>query len=200
MMISIRKGSKTTFSLMLFIAVIVVLTYFINQSQSSFFYRIRLMLESSYMLGGYHRFVLSMCFWTLLISSVLKVIFLRKTGFYVIGSFGVPLIFSACAFVCCLIVSSTGLDMRWFWLVYYIGLIICLRIDFGKMSDIKGAGSRNYKPFFKDLYKSSNYGDSQADIIILQTSKIALIIVLVLSIVSLVVYCVQYRNLLPFFK
>lgn len=199
-MISIRKGTKSTVLLIVFVVAVFALTYFFNRAQGGFFYKIKAMLDSKSMLSGYHIWILNIGFAVLLLSSVFKVIFLRKTGFHVIGAFGIPLVFSACALICGLIIMSVGLNVRWFWLVYYIGLIICHRVEFGKMSDIKGAGTKNYKPFFKDLFESSNYSDSRLDIIVLQTSKIALIFTLTLLIVSLVVYCIHYRGLLPFFN
>lgn len=86
-------------------------------------------------------------------------------------------------------------NIIWFWLFYYAGLIICIRIAYGRLSGIKGAGPSKMKQLFTNP-PSKNDGDiSIIDRIVLYVTQIVMLTVWFALLISTIVFCIQYKQI-----
>lgn len=199
-MTSVRKTSGATITLYFFFAAIIVLTILSGRWDSEFIYRMNLILGSRPRIGVVHSIVLAASFWLLLIASTIDTIFRDKKGFAVLGAFGIPIVASCCVAVWAMISMSTYVDLRWFWLFYYVMILICTKLSFNMISKAKGGGSNKIKDFFKTPPSKCDADVNIVDRYVLFSSKAVLLTFWFIQIILIIVFCVQYREIFPFTK
>lgn len=194
-MTTVRKTSKTTVTLIILAIGLALLMRWCGTLSGEFFYKMEFLLNSKTQIGGFHSFLIRLSFWLLLIASGIEAVYREKNGVYALGSFGVPIIFSACVAVWGLVATSTRVNILWFWLFYYIGLILCVRISYSRLSNIKGAGPSKIKLLLKSP-PSKNDGDiSIIDRSVLYVVRIMMLVVWFVILISTIVYCIQYKQI-----
>ena len=194
-MTSARKAAKTTATLVVLIIGITILMRWCETLSDGFIYQTNLLLNSKSQIGGYHSFIVSLSFWLLLISSGIDAVFKGKSGVYIIDSFGVPITFSLCVAVWGLAAVSTQVNIDWFWLFYYVGLIICIRIAYGRISNIKGAGPSKIILFLKSAPSKNDSEVSIIDRCILYVTKVVMLMNWFALILSCIIFCAQYNQI-----
>ncbi len=197
-MTTVRKASGTTITLYIFIAAIIVLTKLSTRWDVEFIYRMNLILGSRPRIGAFHSLVLAVSFWTLLIASGVDTIYRDKKGFAVLGAFGIPIVLSGCVAIWALISMSAYVDLRWFWLFYYVMMLICTKLSFNKISKAKGGGPAKIKEFFKTPPSKCDANVNIIDRYVLFSSKAVLLGFWFLQIILIIVFCIQYREIFPF--
>lgn len=154
------------------------------------------LLNSKAQIGGFHSLLIHVSFWVLLIASGIEAVYREKNGVYILGAFGVPIIFSTCVAVWGLVATSTRVNILWFCLFYYAGLIICVRILYNRLSNIEGAGPSKIKLLLKSP-PSKNDGDiSIIDRSFLYFTKIAMLVDWFALLIAAIVFCIQYKQIL----
>lgn len=130
-----------------------------------------------------------------MIASGIEAVYREKNGVYALGSFGVPIIFSLCVAVWGLVATSTRVNILWFWLFYYVGLILCARVSYGRLSNIKSVGPSKIKLLLKSP-PSKNDGDiSIIDRSVLYAAKIMVLVIWFAILIATIVYCIQYKQI-----
>lgn len=194
-MTTVRKTAKTTVTLIILATGLALLMRWCGTLSGEFFYKMEFLLNSKTQIGGFHSFLIRVSFWLLLIASGIEAVYREKNGAYVLGSFGTPIIFSMCIAVWGLVATSSRVNMLWFWLFYYAGLIVCVRISYSRLSNIKGAGPSKIKHLLKSP-PSKNDGDiSIIDRRVLYVTQIILLIAWVALLIATIVFCIQYKQL-----
>lgn len=193
-MTTVRKTTKTTVTLIILALGLALLMRWCGTLSGEFFYKMEALLSSKVQIGGFHSFLTPLSFWLLLIASGIESVYREKSGVYAVGSFGVPIIFSACVAVWGLVATSTRVNIMWFWLFYYVGLIICVRIAYGKLSSIKGSGPAKIKLFLKSPPAKNDGNVSLVDRTVLYIARVVLLADCIALFVSAVVFCVQNRH------
>ena len=194
-MTTVRKTAKTTVTLIILAVGLALLMRWCGTLSGEFFYKMASLLNSKTLIGGFHSFLIRLSFWLLLIASGIEAVYREKNGVYALGSFGVPIIFSACVAVWGLIATSTRVNILWFWLFYYVGLILCVRISYSRLSNIKGAGPSKIKLLVKNP-PSKNDGDvSIIDRCVLYGAKIVLLVDWFALLIAAIVFCLQYKQI-----
>lgn len=194
-MTTVRKTTKTTVTLIILAVGLALLMRWCGTLSGEFFYKMEALLISKAQIGGFHSFLIPLSFWLLLIASGIESVYREKSGVYAFGSFGVPIIFSACVAVWGLVATSTRVNILWFWLFYYIGLIICVRISYSRLSNIKGAGPSKIKLLLKSP-PSKNDGDvSIIDRSVLYVAKIVMLVDWIAVLIAAIVFCIQYKQI-----
>ena len=197
-MTSVRKTSGTTVTLFIFIVTIVVLTRLSNRWDSDFISQMNLILSSRPRIGAFHSIVLGVSFWLLLIASTFDAVFREKKGLDILSAFGIPIIFSGCIAIWGLVVISSYVDLRWFWLFYYVVMLICTKLSFNKISKAKGGGPTKINEFFKTPPSKCDTEVSIVDRYVLFSAKAVLLVLWFLQIIMIIAFCVQYREIFPF--
>lgn len=194
-MTTVRKTAKATVTLIILAIGLTLLMRWCGTLPGEFFYKIESLLNSKTQIGGFHSFLIRLSFWLLLIASGLEAVFREKNGVYILTSFGVPIFFSMCVAVWGLVATSTRVNILWFWLFYYAGLIICVRILYSRLSNIKGAGPSKIKLLMKSP-PSKNDGDiSIIDRCVLYVAQIAMLVDWFTLLIFTIVYCIQYKQI-----
>lgn len=194
-MTTVRKMTKTTVTLIILAVGLTLIMRWCRTLPGEFFYKMEYLLRSKTQIGGFHSFLIPVSFWLLLIASGIEAIYCEKNGVYVLSPFGTPLIFSMCVAVWGLVATSTRVNILWFWLFCYVGLIICVRIAYGRLSNIKGAGPSKIKLLLKSP-PSKNDGDvSIIDRSVLYVAKIVMLVDWFALLISTIVFCIQYKQI-----
>ena len=194
-MTTVRKTAKTTVTLITLVIGLVLLMRWCGTLSGDFFYKMEALLNSKAQIGGFHSLLIHVSFWILLIASGIEAVYCEKDGVYTLTSFAVPIIFSMCIAVWGLVAVSTRVNILWFWLFYYVGLFICVRISYGRLSKIKGAEPLKTELLLKNP-SSKNDGDvSMIDRSVLYVAKIVMLVDLLALSTSVIVFCVQYKQL-----
>lgn len=194
-MTTVRKTAKTTVALIILTIGLALLMRWCGTLSGEFFYKMESLLNSKAQIGGFHSLLIRLSFWLLLIASGIEAVYREKNGVYALGSFGVPIIFSACVAVWGLVATSTRVNKLWFWLFYYVGLILCVRISYSRLSNIKGAGPSKIKLLLKSP-PSKNDGDiSIIDRSVLYVAKIVLLGDLFALLIASIMFCIQYKQI-----
>ena len=182
-MTTVRKTAKTTVTLLVLAIGLALLMRWCRTSYGVFFYNMEALLISKARIGRFHNFLIPFSFWLLLIESVIEVIYREKNGVHALSSFGVPFIFSMCIAVWGLAAASTWVNILWFWLFYYVGLFICIRISYKRLSSIKGAGP------------SKNNGNvSIVDRTVLHAVKIVMLVDWFAILIAAIMLCIRYKQ------
>jgi len=84
-------------------------------------------------------------------------------------------------------------NIQWFWLFYYVGLIVCIKIVYGRISGIKGAGDSKIQIFLKTPLSKNDADVSIVDHIVLYVCKVALLFDWFMLFASFVVFCIQNK-------
>lgn len=197
-MTTVRKTSGITLTLYIFIAVIIVLTKLSAGWNGVFFERMNLILGSRVRIGTIHSVVLAISFWLLLIASTVDTIYRDRKGFSILGAFGIPIIFSGCVAIWVLISMSAYVDLRWFWLFYYIMMLICTKLSYKKISKSKGGGPTRVKEFFKTPPSKYDADVKIVDRYVLFSVRAVSLAFWFLQIVLIIAFCVQYQEIFPF--
>lgn len=194
-MTTVRKTAKTTVTLTIVAVGLALLMRWCRTLQGEFFYKMETLLISKAQIGGFHGFLIPVSFWMLLIASGIEAIYREKNGIYVLGAFGTPIIFSLCVAVWGLVATSTSVNILWFWLFYYVGLVICVRISYSRLSNIKDAGPSKIKLLLKSP-PSKNDGDiSIIDRGVLYAAKIMMLADWFALMISTIGFCIQYKQI-----
>lgn len=194
-MTTVRKMTKTTVTLIILAVGLTLLMRWCGTLSGAFFYKMEALLNSKAQIGGFHGFLIPLSFWLLLVSSGIETVYREKSGVYALGSFGAPIIFSACVAVWGLVATSTRVNILWFWLFYYVGLIVCIRISYSRLSNIKGAGPSKIK-LLVESPPSKNDGDvSIIDRCVLYGAKIILLVNWFALLIAAIVFCLQYKQI-----
>lgn len=194
-MTTVRKTAKTTVTLIILAIGLALLMRWCGTLSEEFFYKMESLLNSKTQIGEFHSFLIRLSFWLLLIASGIEAVYREKNGVYALGSFGVPIIFSACVAVWGLVATSTRVNILWFWLFYYVGLILCVRISYSRLSNIKGAGPSKIKLLLKSP-PSKNDGDiSIIDRSVLYVVRIMMLVIWFAILISTIVYSIQYKQI-----
>ena len=138
-MTNVRKMSKTAFSLLFFVILFAVLMSLSHSATGGVFYKLNEILSSKRMIGGYHSFIITLSFWILLIAGFIDSALRELSGIYVLTSFIIPIVLCVIVFFISLVGLAAYIDIRIFWMLYYIGEIICVRVMFNKISYLKEA-------------------------------------------------------------
>lgn len=195
---TVRKIAKTTFSLLILALGMLILTRWCNAQSDGFAYRIRLLLWSKAQIGSVHSFLVSFSFWMLLLSSAVDSVFREKSGLYIFDSFGIPIALFSYVAIWVAFARSANIDIRWFWLFYYIVLIICMKISFNGLSNIKGGGASKLKVFLKTPPKENDVDVHIFDRYVLWVVRAILLFLWFSSFVALVIFCIQHRQIFGF--
>lgn len=194
-MTTVRKTTKTTVTLIVLIIGIVLLMRWCGTLSEDFFLKLARLLNSRSQIGGFQSFLISISFWFLLVEGGIEAIFHEKNGIYILGSFGVPIIFSLCVAVWGLAATSTRVNITWFLLFYYVGLLVCIRIAYGRLSGIKGAGPAKFKKLLTNP-PSKNDGDiSIIDRNVLYVAQILLLTTWFALLISTIVFCIKHKQI-----
>ena len=194
-MTTVRKTAKTTVTLIILAIGLALLMRWCGTLSGEFFYKMEFLLSSKTQIGGFHSFLIRLSFWLLLIASGIEAVYREKNGVYALGSFGVPIIFSACVAAWGLVATSTRVNILWFWLFYYVRLILCVRISYSRLSNIKGAGPSKIKLLLKSP-PSKNDGDiSIIDRSVLYVVRIMMLVIWFAILISTIVYSIQYKQI-----
>ena len=196
-MTTVRKTAKTTVTLIILAIGLALLMRWCGTLSGEFFYKMESLLNSKTQIGGFHSFLIRLSFWLLLIASGIEAVYREKNGVYALGSFGVPIIFSAFVAVWGLVATSTRVNILWFWLFYYVGLILCVRISYSysRLFNIKGDGPSIIKLLLKSP-PSKNDGDiSIIDSSVLYVAKIVLMGDWFALLIASIVFCIQYKQI-----
>lgn len=195
-MTTVRKTTKTTVTLIILAVGLALLMRWCETLPGEFFYKMGVLLNSKEQIGGFHSFLIPLSFWLLLIASGIDSIYREKSGVYAFASFSTLIIFSMCVAVWGLVATSTRVNILWFWLFYYVGLFICVRILYSRLSGIKGAGPSKIKLLLKSPPSKNDENISIIDRSVLYTAKIVMLIDWFALLISTVVFCIQYKQLL----
>ena len=195
-MTTVRKTTKTTVTLIILAVGVALLMRWCGMLPGKFFYKMRALLYSKAQIGGGYSFLIFLSFWLLLIVSEIEVIYREQTGVHAVGSFGAPIIFSICVAVWGVVATSARVNTLWFWLFYHVGLIICIRIAYNRLSNIKGAGSSKIKLLVKSPPSKSDDDISLIDRSVLYITKIVMLVDWFALLISVIVFCVQYKHIL----
>ena len=194
-MTTVRKTAKTTVTLIILAVGMALLMHWCGTLSGEFFYKMEALLNSKGQIGGFHSFLIHVSFWLLLIASGIETVYREKSGVYALGPFGAPIIVSACGAVWGLVATSTRVNILWFWLFYYVGLVVCIRISYSRLSNIKGAGPSKIKLLVKSP-PSKNDGDvSIIDRSVLYGAKIVLLCDWFALLIAAIVFCIQYKQI-----
>lgn len=194
-MTTVRKMTKMSVTLIILAVGLALPMRWCGTLSGEFFYKMESLLNSKTQIGGFHSFLISLSFWGPLIASGIETVYHEKNGVYALGPFGVPIIFSMCVVVWGLVATSTRVNILWFWLFYYIGLIICVRISYSRLSNIKGAGPSKIKLLLKSP-PSKNGGDiSIIDRSVLYVAKIMMLVDWFTLLIATIVFCIQYKQI-----
>lgn len=194
-MTTVRKMSETTVTLIILAVGLTILMRWYGTLSGEFFYKMEALLNSKAQIGGFHSFLISLSFWLLLVASGIETVYREKNGVYAMGPFGAPIIFSAGVAVWGLVATSTRVNILWFWLFYYVGLIVCIRISYSRLSKTKGAGPSKIKLLVKSP-PSKNDGDvSIIDRSVLYVGKIVLLVDWFALLITAIVFCIQYKQI-----
>ena len=194
-MTTVRNATKTTATLITLIIVIALLTHFFGKLTREPFYGMGALLRSKTLIGGFHSALLSISFWLLLMASGVEAIFRENSGVYIFGSFRTPLIFSLCFAVLGIIALLARINIIWFWLFYFIGLIVCVKIAFGGLSRIKGAGPSKIKLFFTSPPSKNDADVSIVDRWVLYVVRFVMLVDWFALLLSFVIFCIQNRHI-----
>lgn len=192
---TVRDMAKTTVTLMVFIGVVILFALRCANLPMDFFHKINMLLRSRSLLGPVHNLILGASFWCLLLVSGLDAVYHEKTGLEIVGAFSIPLLFSLCVAAWGYGSLSAHMDIRWFWLFYYVVLIVCLKVSLTKLTRVRGAGSSRIALFFKDLTAPNDTDVSDLDFYVVRVAKVVLLAVWLILLVAAAAYCVQNRSL-----
>lgn len=194
-MTTVRKMAKTTVTLIILAIGLTLLMRWCGTLSGVFFYKMESLINSKTQIGGFHSFLIRFSFWLLLIASGLEAVYREKNGVYILTSFGVPIVFSMCVAVWGLVATSTRVNILWFWLFYYAGLIICVRILYSRLSNIKGTGPSKIKLLMKSSPPKNDGDISIIDRSVLYGAKIAMLVDWFALLIFTFVYCIQYKQI-----
>lgn len=194
-MISVRKAAKTTAALIFLIMGITALMHWCGTRSEGFLYQANLLLNSKNQIGVFHSFAVSRAFWLLIVSSGVEAVFKEKSGIYIIGSFGVPIIFSLCVATWGIAATFVRVNITCFWLFCYASLIIFVRVAYGRLSNIKGAGPSQITLFVKNVPSKNDSDVSIIDRSVLYVAKAVMLVGWFAVLISSVVFCVQYKQI-----
>ena len=188
---NVRKTSKTVITLMIFILGIWLLSSWCSTLRGSFFQNIYRLLGTEYRIGGYNSVLLKISFWLILYASGLIAIYKSKNGFAVLGAFAIPLLFSCAICLWAVILQIICIDIRWFWLFYYVAIAFCVRQSFKKLID--DLTLNRIKLFLKSIAKEKKITGSHIDYYTIYVSSAILLAVWFLLVISVIVFTIQYR-------
>lgn len=197
-MMTVRKTANTTFTLIILTFGIIILTHWCDAQHAGFFYRMRLLIGTKVQIGSLHSLVVSFSFWMLLLSSAVDSVFREKSGLYIFDSFGIPIALFSYVAIWVAFARSANIDIRWFWLFYYIVLIICMKISFNGLSNTKGGGASKLKVFLKTPPKENDVDVHIFDRYVLWVVRSILLFLWFISFVALVIFCIQHRQIFGF--
>lgn len=193
-MTTVRKASEATLTLSIFVAGLIILEKMCDKWDAEFLYRMNWILSTRVRIGTIHSIVLTVSFWLLLITSAIVTIYHDRKGFAIFGAFGIPIVFSGCMAIWVLIPMFEYIDLRWFWLFYYVMMMICTKLSYNKIAKLKGGGPIRIKEFFKTPPSKYDVSISMLDRYVLFLCKSALLMLWFLQIILIVVFCIQYRT------
>lgn len=188
-MTNVRKMSKTTFSLLFFVILVVVLMSLSQSATGGVFYKLNELLSSKRMIGGYHSFLITLSFWILLIAGFVDSALRELKGIYVLTSFIIPIVLNVIVFFVSLIGLASIIDVRVFWALYYIGEIICIRVMFNKLSHLNVAKPFGMIDFAKGMFKEQEItGLNTIDFFVVFWSRIIVLVDWILLLISFSIY------------
>ncbi len=138
-MTSVRETTKTTVTLLVFAVGVALLMRWCGTLRGAFFFQMKSLLHSRAQIGRLHSFLISLSFRLLLTASCIEAVYNKRRGVNALGSFEFPMVFSACVALWGIAATSVRVSIPWFWLFYYVGLMICVRITYRRISSIKVA-------------------------------------------------------------
>lgn len=182
-MISVRKASKTTISLIAFIVVFLFLVCWISSLSGITLFKLNRIVDSRKQLGVFHSLIIGITFWCLLIADGLDAVYLEKSGLHLLRSFTSLFVLTFILFVAAATFNYT--NIRLFWLCYYIITIISLKISIEKIKKIEDT------LLSSNLTKVNEDTAGKLDCKTIWFSKSTLQIVWRVLIGSFVVFCIQ---------
>lgn len=192
-MTNVRKMSKTAFSLLFFVILFAVLMSLSHSATGGVFYKLNEILSSKRMIGGYHSFIITLSFWILLIAGFIDSALRELKGIYVLTSFIIPIVLCVIVFCISLVGLATYIDIRVFWLLYYIGEIICIRVMFNKISYLKEAKPFGMIAFAKGMFKEQDItGTNSTDFFVVFWLRIIIFVDWILLLISFAIYILNY--------
>lgn len=194
-MTSVRKAAKTTVTLIILLIGIVVLTNYCETKAGDFFYKIERLMDSKNQIGALHSFIISFSFMLLLIAAVIDSVFRDKVALSVLGSFSLVITISVCVAVCAIYMKLSRESYVWFWLLYYIGLIVCSRMAYGRVSGITGAGPAKIALLLKSTPSKNDSSASIIDRTVIYALQIVMIFDQYTLIIGAAVYCIQNKHI-----
>lgn len=192
---NVRKSSASTLSVMIVFALIVAIRYLIRMIWTDFYVMVEYHVSTISQMGGFHSFIMSFSFWLLLISSAVNAIYNNKPFFRVINAFLVPLLFSTGVVLTIIVYRSLYTDLRWFWLVYYVGMIACLRVSFNRINNPTNLNSSKIIPFLKVYFQKAGFQGNVVDYHVLGLLRTIVAGTFFISIISFAAYCISNREM-----
>lgn len=186
---TVKHTSKTTATLIVFILGLVALTKWCDTLPDQVINNIQHILNTKVMLEPFFAVVQSVSFWILLIVSVVYAIMEGCSGFKVFRAFSVPITISIIAIIGTFI---PGIGFHWFWTGYFVLLILGIKNAFKKMSSLNKSDDKII-PFAKGLGKRPNIEGNAVDFYVVYVTKILLLVLFIVIILSLIVYCIINR-------
>jgi len=195
MMTNVRKMTLTTVALIACTALVVLITYWCRSLLRDFFYSMNSLLGTKARIGMFHSIILSFSFWCFLITPGIEAV-LREMNWKNIYEVFIPqLVFSGSIIIWGIIATSTRVNTIWFWIFYHVGLIIGIRSSFVRITKVSGGGSSKLKLFIKDPLSKNDLHVSIIDRGVMCGSKVFLLVSIALLLFSLILLCIQYKQI-----
>lgn len=190
---TVGEVSRMTMTLAGIICGLLLLKYW--YTVSDYFNVIKAFMRTKASIGGFHSFLISFSFWAIVIISLIDMIlnhYLRivyRLNFMV--PFGIP--FGGACAIGVLLIPFIGLtNVRLFWLLCYIILIICIRLSFALIS--RGSTLIGFVKKIRKAEKPS--GENLIDYYTRSAASALAFVLFVVMLVSVLIYGIQNRNLL----
>ena len=192
-MLSVRKYAINSLVIIIALAGIYLLLTNEEILSQDFFVTMNRIIHTRKQIEPYHGYMVSISFWILILSSMIEAIFSEKSGLEIIGKFILPIGFSLCISIWGVIALSSPINTIWFWLSFYVGLIVCLRIAFTRISRIHGAGPDGLLSFLKSKPSQNDPSVSIIDKRVLYITQFTILCDWIIIIISFVIYCLHYK-------
>lgn len=187
---TVKHSAKTTITLIVCVLGLVALTKWCDTMPYEAIYHIQRTLNSRLMLEPALESVQSICFWSLLVVSVEYAVINDCFGFKVFQAFAIPLTISVIAAIATLI---SEIPFHWYWAGYFVLLIFGVKSSFAKLSSINMSNSKLVS-FARELRNKPNIEGNHIDFYVVYVTKVLLLVLFFVLVLSLVLFCVVNRN------
>ncbi|SCW45888.1 hypothetical protein SAMN02910456_01226 [Ruminococcaceae bacterium YRB3002] len=193
-MTSVKNMTKTTVSMIVFAIGIALLMLLWENHPGSVLRELLYLFTIKEQFGVFHNIMISFSFWILMAASGVDAVLRDKKGLSLFDPFAVPVSYLlSVAFLILVAFSSTKMSIAIvFWMIYYVSVFICIRIEYSRICHIKGAGPVWFKQFIKTLPSQNDPSVSIIDRWIIYVTRIILLIDGYALLIAVVALGIQY--------